>query len=265
MKNLIIGAGEVGTGLHQIFSKAHQTFIRDIDRREDDPVEIEILHIAYPDSDRFTDFTRNYIERYLPKLTVIHSSVKPGTTAGLARTFRIIHSPVRGRQPHLAKEMLSYPKYVAGRNIEDLDLAADFLKACNWPVVRIDNPTSTELLKLVSNVHMGLEIAWRQEVGRMLKQFKVDEEDYVHWEQTYMVGYILNNQTHLIRPQMKPDAIGGHCILECTALLKSLYPSEAFEFIGRSNDEAKINKTSEQTGQQKGVFAPVAETVRSQA
>jgi hypothetical protein len=46
MKNLIIGAGEVGTGLQQIFSKSHQTFIRDIEKRSDDPGEVEILHIA---------------------------------------------------------------------------------------------------------------------------------------------------------------------------------------------------------------------------
>jgi UDP-N-acetyl-D-mannosaminuronate dehydrogenase len=143
-----------------------------------------------------------YILEYKPKLTIIHSSVTPGTTALLAAfNGGVIHSPVRGRQPHLAKEMFSYPKYIGGKDTELLDIAAEFFKACNWPVVRIDNPTSTELIKLLSNVHMGLEIAWRQEVSRILTQFKVDEEDYVHWEQTYHVGYILNNQTHLIRPQ----------------------------------------------------------------
>lgn len=243
MKNLIIGAGEVGTGLHQIFSKAHQTFIRDVELRDDNPSGVEILHIAYPDGPQFVFNTEHYIRCYTPKLTIIHSSVRPGTTERIANAgVKVVHSPVRGRQPHLAQEMLIYPKYIGSRSKEDLDLAAEFLKACGWPVVRVDNPTSTELLKLVSNVHMGLEIAWRQEVGRMLKAFKIDREDYESWEKTYFTGYILADQTHLIRPQMRPDPIGGHCILECTALLKSMFPSEALEFIGRSNEQTKNEK-----------------------
>lgn len=244
MKNLIIGAGEVGSGLHQIFSKKHQTFIRDIEPRADDPSDIEVLHIAYPDfGDRFIPVTVDYMNDYKPKLTIIHSSVRPGTTETLTSFgYPIIHSPVRGRQPHLAEEMITYPKYVGSKHADWLDQAARFFRECNWPVVRINNSTSTELLKLLSNVHMGLEIAWRQEVERMLKHFKIDREDYESWEQTYFVGYVLNQQTNLIRSQMRPDPIGGHCILECTALLKTLYPSEAFDFIGRSNEQTKREK-----------------------
>lgn len=249
MKNLIIGAGEVGTGLRQIFSRAHQTFIRDIAPGPEDPSDPEILNICYPDHPLFVATTEGYIAAYKPKLTIIHSSVRPGTTERLVKLgHKVVHSPIRGRQPHLAKEMLTYPKYVGTRDMELMELAATFLKAAGWPVVRVDNSTSTELLKLVSNVHMGLEIAWRQEVGRMLKQFRVDVEDYQSWERTYFAGYIVSDQTHLIRPQMRPDPIGGHCILECTELLKSLFPSALLDAIGRSNDKAKNEKESSGEG-----------------
>lgn len=235
MKTLIIGKGQVGSSLAKIVGVAHETFIRDI---EPLPLEgVEVLHICYPDSPKFVEITKRYIEEYKPRLTIINSSVAVGTTDKCGP--HVVNSPVRGRHPNLETEMLAYPKFIAGRDPEDCALAANYFTACGWRIAVSRNPRTTEFLKLISNVHMGLEVAWRQEVDRMLKEFGVSAEAYEEWERTYNDGYRKSGHDHLIRPLMKPDPIGGHCILPCTEILQKQFPSPALKFILDSNEARK--------------------------
>ena len=234
MKGLIIGKGEVGQGLYEIVKEFHETHIRDIQDMVVD--DVKILHICYPNVENFIDETRNYIMQYKPRLTVIHSSISPGLTNLIGP--HVIYSPVRGRHPNLAKEMRRYPKFIAGHNVDDVQIAANYFKACKWPLVLTSEVMGTEVLKLLSNIHMGLEIAWAQEVDRILKSFQCSQDLYQEWERTYNKGYKELFQENLIRPIMKPDPIGGHCILECTDILRKQIKSEPLEFIVNSNTKA---------------------------
>lgn len=234
MKSLIIGAGQVGSSLHKIISRAHECQIRDIH-----PLEVnnlEILHICYPDSDAFVKITRGYIEEYKPRLTIINSSVGVGKTDQCGP--HVVNSPVRGRHPNLETEMLAYPKFIGTDNAADGLLAARHFEDCGWETVICDAKT-TEFLKLISNVHMGLEIAWRQEVERMMDAFRVDKAAYLAWEKSYNAGYKWSGHDHLIRPLMNPDPIGGHCILPCTEILLKQFQSQALRFILESNESRK--------------------------
>lgn len=232
MKSLIIGNGQIGSALHKIFSLAHESYIRDFEHLECRGVAI--LHVAYPYSESFVDQTLHYIDQYKPNVTVIHSSVPVGTTDKCGD--HVVHSPERGRHPNLANEMLCFPKFIGGRNEDDLLIATAFFAKCSWPCIAMDNPCATELIKLLSNAHLGLEIAWRQEVDRMFSAYGVREKDiYDSWEDSYNVGHTVLGQQQLIRPRMRPDPIGGHCVKECVALLSDQIYSQAFEFIRRSN------------------------------
>lgn len=233
MKSLVIGKGQIGQALFEIFSKAHDCFIRDVEPEADDPDVVEVLHICYPDGATFVDSVVAYKERYHPRLTIIHSSVAVGTTRRCGK--HTVHSPERGRFPNLAKEMLLYRKFIGGLQANDLAVANAYLTACNWETEEILDPDQTELLKLISNVHMGLEIAWRQEVDR----FGCDAVAYQSWEETYRQGYMKSGQYQLIRPIMNLGPIGGHCILNCLDLLAQKIKSKAFEFIGETNGLAK--------------------------
>lgn len=235
MKSLIIGAGEVGTSLFKVISPCHETRIKDLAPMEVDGVEV--LHICYPDSDRFVEITKNYILKYKPKLTIVNSSVKVGTTLELGK--EVVYSPIRGRHPNLESEIKIYAKLVAGFDVQQIELAREYFELCGLNVIASDDPSGLELCKLLSNIHMGLEIAWRQEVSRILKNFNVGEPVYQHWEETYQQGYLDLNQPHLIRPIMRPDPIGGHCILPCTEILKGQFSSKAFDFILESNEKRK--------------------------
>lgn len=236
MKTLIIGAGEVGTALKEVLSPYHETFIRDVeDKPENDPGNgFEVLQICYPDHEGFVKTTKKYIQEYQPKLTIINSSVAVGTTTKIG--MDVVYSPIRGRHPEngLAREMKVFTKFIGSYSFNKAQLASAYFRKCEWDVF-VGMPESLEYLKLMSNVHMGLEIAWRQEVERMMEHFHINTVEYEHWERTYSEGYIKLGQYHLMRSRMDPGPIGGHCILPCTEILKKQFPSKAFDFILESN------------------------------
>lgn len=237
MKSLIVGNGQIGSALFEIFSKFHETHVRDFEAVTLE--DVEVLHIAYPWSDKFVEITRAYIDEYKPKLTMIHSTVKIGTTRKLGE--HVVYTPERGRFPNLAKEMIVYKKFIGGDDMDDLVLASRYFLACKWPVQIVSDPDTTETLKLVSNAHMGLEIAWRQELDR----WEIDAKAYAMWEDSYFHGYIYTGQMEIVRPRMDPGPIGGHCILPSVDIMAETFKSSLIlEFIKYSNEQAQRKKDS---------------------
>ncbi len=235
MKTLIIGSGQVGTALKENIAPYHETFIRDLEDIQIDGVDV--LHICYPDHEGFDITTKAYIAQYKPKLTIINSSVRVGTTRSCGED--VVYSPTRGRHPKLAEEMRVFVRFVASHNSRTMYMANEYFKKCGFTVFPAEKPEALELLKVLSNIHMGLEIVWRQEVERILNAFEISPKDYDEWEHTYREGYIQLKDWNLMRSLMRPDPIGGHCILPCTELLNSQYKSPLLDFIIHSNELAK--------------------------
>lgn len=243
MKSLIIGAGQIGQALQEIFLKAHISFIRDVDDLHCE--DVEILHIAFPYSEGFVDVTKAYIAEYRPKLTIIHSSVKVGTTEKCGA--HVVHSPERGRYPHLSRQMQVFQKFVGGGDTADRLLAKKFFDALEWETVLVDDARWTELVKLLSNIHLGLEIAWRQEVDRISNVLigMPASAVYTAWETSYNRGHAELGHRHLMRPIVNPGPIGGHCILPCTEILSTQFDSLLFRFIEGSNAKRKAEEASD--------------------
>lgn len=240
MKVLIIGEGQIGSAIKTILSKYHEVFIRDL---EDFTLSgVDYLHICYPDSLLFVKYTRSYIEQYKPKATVIHSSIGIGKTEQCGES--VVHVPVRGRHPYLADEIPAYPLFIGGKNKAVVEEIKAYLEGCGLVAASAGDPKGTELIKLLSNIHMGLEIAWRQEVGRLLEKFNVHPLVYERWEESYNEGYRMTGNEQLIRPRLNPDPIGGHCILECTDILSKQAHSKLFDFIVESNEKEKTKRSS---------------------
>lgn len=239
MKVLILGNGQIGQAMEAILSPYHKVTVKDTEDLQLSGVEI--MHVCYPDSIYFLTETQAYMEQYRPKLTIIHSSVSPGKTAACGS--HVVNCPVRGRHPNLAKEIPAFPLFIGGESREDVALAVEYLSGCNLVCADAGDPQGTELVKLLSNVHMGLEIAWRQEVKRMLDRFGVDPLVYERWEDSYKEGYRITDNEQLTRPRLRPDPIGGHCILECTDILSKRFESKIFDFIRESN-ETERTKTN---------------------
>lgn len=244
MKSIVIGAGQIGKALHEIFSAKHECYLRDVLMAANDPGTVEVLHIAYPFGENFVEITKDYISYYSPKLTIIHSSVEVGTTEKCGP--HVVHSPERGRYPQLAGEMKVFQKFIGGGDAHDRVKARDYFKALDWETVLVDESRWTELVKLLSNIHLGLEIAWRQEVDRISKTLLSMPATAVYkaWEQSYNQGHERLGQKQLIRPIVRPDPIGGHCILPCTEILSKQFDSELFRFIRGSNATRKTEEES---------------------
>jgi len=236
MKNLIIGNVQIGSALFDVLKDHHTTHIRDIS--ELDCGSVSVLNICFPDSDQFVDYVKKYINQYKPDLTIIHSSISVGKTELCGD--HVVYSPVRGRHPKLSKDLKIYDKFVFSKSKEDLKFAFRFLSKAGLVVRVIEaSPNSGEMLKLISNIHMGLEIAWRQELARLFKNIEMTDFLYREWEETYREGYLKSGDEDLIRPIMKPDPIGGHCIIPCTEILMKQFPSKILNFIIQSNEKRK--------------------------
>lgn len=242
MKTLIVGAGEVGKALKEVVSKLHGTLIRDIEPIDIGDNKIEVLHICYPEGPGFVENTNKYIDLYKPSLTIINSSVSIGTCDRLGD--KIVYSPIRGRhmrngQFSLAQDIRLFVKFVFCKDAFKRDMACAYFEDCGLTCYSFKYPNAGEALKLLSNIHMGIEIAWRQEVQRILKEFDVQASTYELWEETYAQGYEKTGDSHLIRPRMSPNPIGGHCIIPCTEILAKQFPSKILDFILESNEKTK--------------------------
>jgi UDP-N-acetyl-D-mannosaminuronate dehydrogenase len=81
---VIVGLGEVGKPLLEIMKCKYQTFVVDIDQ----PASISrcnVMHVCFPfQSEKFCRQAVEYIDQYRPALTVINSTVAPGTTRSIA-------------------------------------------------------------------------------------------------------------------------------------------------------------------------------------
>lgn len=243
MKVLIIGNGQIGQAIKNILSPFHDVHIRDL---KDYPLTgVDYLHICYPDSQSFVNDTKKYVEEYHPRLTLIHSSIGIGKTHDLGEG--VVHCPIRGRHPHLTDQIPAFPIFVGGENKENVKEAAEYLAGCNLVCKMVYDSMATEACKILSNVHMGLEIAWRQEVGRIFEYLGLDQRVYEEWEDSYNEGYRITNNEQLTRPRLRTDPIGGHCILECTDIIGKTFKSKAFEFIKESNETEKAKRSKART------------------
>jgi len=96
---IIVGLGEVGKPLLEIIKKRHEVFGVDIDLAA--PLKrCDVMHVCFPFRDgKFVSQVVGYIGRYQPDLTIINSTVAPGTSrriAGESGAF-VVNSPVRGK------------------------------------------------------------------------------------------------------------------------------------------------------------------------
>jgi UDP-N-acetyl-D-mannosaminuronate dehydrogenase len=231
---IVVGLGEVGRPLYEIIREHHDTVGVDIA-----PVEVpegcDIMHICYafeiPD---FIGETVAYIRKYNPRLTIINSTVAPGTTRTIheATGAAIAHSPVRGKHTKMKQDMLHYAKFVGGIDEEAGRLAAEHFQSVGMKTRQLASPETTEIAKLTETTYFGLLIAWAQEVERYADQLSVSYDEVVTYYEE--IAFL---------PQVKyfPGVIGGHCVMPNIKILKQVFDSELLDAIEESN-QAKCER-----------------------
>lgn len=221
-RHLVIGAGEIGKSVGAVLGKKLTVFMRDIDGPKF--AKIDVLHIAFPYSETFTDQVRNYIEMYDPKLVIVYSTTPIGTCEKISKS--VVHSPVEGRHPDLQKSIELGVRWIgvadpAAAN-QAVALWAPFVK-----VVRaVTSSAYTEVLKIRSTSKYGVNLVWTDYekqitdlVGMDFDLIKQFDEDYNNLY--YDLGYP-EFQRYILDP---PNGeIGGHCVTQNAELLDKQFP-----------------------------------------
>jgi hypothetical protein len=222
MRALLMGFGEIGKGVYEVFQHVHEIHILDPKYPSYLPVELDfdILLVAIPYSDHFVEAVTTTKEQYNIDAAIIFSTVAIGTTSKIPGA---VHSPVEGKHPHLATSIRKMERWVGG---ESPKANFFFRKAGINPKV-VEKPEFTEFLKLRSTSLYGVNI----EFARYSKQVCDDLGMDFHFVQAFDVDYNELYQ-NLGMPQYQryildaPEGvIGGHCIVGNSKILDAQYPS----------------------------------------
>lgn len=248
-KVLVVGLGEVGRPLYELLKECgkfdvygydlDENKMREIRQPTTFPEEFDVMHICYPcvDQEEFINVTINYMHKFKPKLTIINSTVAPGTTQKIYEKtgFLVAHSPIRGMHKSLEtmkRDIMFWSKYVGGATPEAARLAKNHFEKLGLKVKILKSPIETELAKLFETIYRAWMITCFQEMHRISKYFGADFNEVVD-----MIEDI--HRVHFNKPLHYPGVIGGHCLIPNTELLLKAYDSELLRLIIESNERRK--------------------------
>jgi UDP-N-acetyl-D-mannosaminuronate dehydrogenase len=225
---VIVGLGEVGKPLFEIIKTHHEVFGVDIDLAA--PIErCDVMHVCFPFRDqKFADQVLEYIRRYQPALTIINSTVAPGTSRHIAGESgaSVVNSPVRGKHARMQEELLHYKKFIGALDLESGARAVEHFESVGMRTKLLSCPEATEIAKLTETTYFGVMIAWAQEVERYCREVGASYDEVVSFYEE--VKFF---------PPVKyfPGVIGGHCVMPNIAILRQQFPSGLLEAIVKSN------------------------------
>jgi hypothetical protein len=235
----IIGLGEVGKALFEIIRGVYpETYGMDLNGTL--PEDLNFLHICYPyHGEPFTSITSEYINRFNPEITIIESTIPPGTTSKiLAETKKpICHSSVRGLHPYLKVGLFRFPKYIGSATAEHPEWAfkvADYYKGLGIQAEVCRSALEVELGKLLELCEYSLDIAWQQEAYRICRSLGADYEQAVTIQRD-KYSFTQKSEHEFRRFPITPGHIGKHCCIPAVNIMNRVYPSKFLEAILDSN------------------------------
>jgi UDP-glucose 6-dehydrogenase len=226
---LIVGLGEVGGALAEVLDRTGPVLRHDIERCEFD-APIGVMHLCFPftSKDQFETIALSYLERFKPQLTIINSTVIPGTTRSIERRsgLAVAYSPVRGKHVRMADDLLRYKKFVAASKAGTARLAEEHLRRAGIQTQRLARPETLELAKLAETTYFGVIIAFAQELNRYATTLGADYDE---------AATFFDEVEFLPRVRYFPGFIGGHCVIPNINLLQRIAPSPLLEAVLDSN------------------------------
>jgi UDP-N-acetyl-D-mannosaminuronate dehydrogenase len=239
-KTLVVGLGEVGGALAEVLERTQPGLLRHDLERRDFADAIAVMHICIPYQSRhqFESATLEYIKRFQPHLTVINSTVIPGTTRRIVRQSgaRLSYSPVRGKHARMTEDLLRYCKFIAA---DDEEIAVDteeHFRFTGMKTRRVGRPETLELAKLAETTYFGIQIAFAQELNRFAHQLEADYAEAIDF---------FDEVDFLPRARYYPGFIGGHCVIPNIHLLKEVADSPLLEAVLDSNQRRAAELAAE--------------------
>ncbi len=231
--DLVIGLGETGRPLMEILQQTYATMGQDINPIEV-PAKVRVLHICIPfQVGNYVGVVTNYIRQYQPELTIVHSTVVPGTTRAIYDSLgggEVAYSPIRGKHTRMRQDLMYYTKFIAGVTPEAGRRGAEYLANAGFKVRQVSKCESLELAKIIETTYFGLLIAWAQEVERYCATLGADYDE----------AMLLTEEVNYLPPVVfRPGFIGGHCVMPNIELLETVCPSPFLDVIKESNERKK--------------------------
>lgn len=269
---LVVGLGEVGHALFELFKESGKFDVYgfDLDKEKMQsitgttvlPEAVDVMHICYPctEQEKFAKTTVDYVKKIKPKLTIIESTVAPGTTQKIYELTKspIVHSPIRGMHKSLEamkKDVLFWSKYIGGATKESMEAARKHFERLGLKAKVLRSPIETELAKLFETTYRAWMIVCFQEMHRISRHFEADFNEVVD-----MLEDI--HRLRLNKPIHFPGVISGHCVIPNTELLLSVYDSEFLHLILESNEKRKDEVKNEDVLAEVGKVKSRAETLQ---
>lgn len=249
-KVLVVGLGEVGRPLFELLRESGKFAVFGVDIDETKmraiaqspnmlPTELQVMHVCITCSveEKFVDTVTNYEKQFKPDLTIINSTVPPGTTMSVHKRSDclVAHSPIRGvhaSDEQMKRELKRYTKYVGGSTAEAAEAAKQHFQKLGLKTKVLKSCLETELAKLFETTYRCWMIVCFQEMHRIARCCGADFNDAIDFiEDTH--------RERFDRPLMYPGVIGGHCLIPNTELLLKSCDSKFLRLILESNEKRK--------------------------
>jgi hypothetical protein len=237
VKALLIGYGQIGRSVYEVFSESHAIDIYDIVFKEKPEGEFDILLVAIPYGDKFVETVNQYRSDYAVKATIVFSTVAIGTTRQI---LGAVHSPVEGKHPKLADSMRIMPRWVGGLSRP----AERFFKEAGFMLKWCPKPEITEFLKLQSTSKYGVAIEFTRYIKAACDSLGMDFEYIREFDRDYNDLYrelgLPQYSRYILHP---PEGnIKGHCVRENSIILDAQYPSDFLKEIYRDKEASPCGK-----------------------
>lgn len=239
----ILGYGEIGKTIAKICQEAgFKILIRELTFDQFKNQKVDYLHINIPEITNY-QFIKSAIvsiNEVSPTLTIINSSVTPGTTRKIFEVTKqpIVHSPVIGIHPNLYASIKYYfPKIIGSVDKKSLLLAKKHFKDLNLKVEVYDNSENSETAKLLDLVYYAWNLVYCKTISKICQNLNLNfNQIYTKHNKIYNQGYnkILPN---VIRPIFLPmkGPLTGHCTIPDTILFHKYFPTRLTKFILNEN------------------------------
>jgi UDP-glucose 6-dehydrogenase len=238
-KTLVVGIGEVGGALAEVLGRSAPVLLHDLERVDFD-CPIGVMHICIPffSQTQFVAATLSYIERFRPELTIVNSTVLPGTTRMVAAKSRsaVAFSPVRGKHIRMVEDLLRYVKFISAADPAAAATATAHFYKAGFRTRTMSKPEALELAKLAETTYFGVLIAYAQELNRYAERLEVDYSE---------ASSFFEEIDFLPKVRYYPGFIGGHCVIPNIKLLKQVYESELLNAVLSSNDKREEEQATQ--------------------
>jgi UDP-N-acetyl-D-mannosaminuronate dehydrogenase len=241
LSDLIVGVGEIGWGLRDLFTECGRDvcgFDINPERRFGNPEKINLMHICIPFTSNFVNDVREYVQRWRPRSVVIHSTVQPGTTKLLHNDLpkgNVVYSPIRGVHTRMEFDLKRYIKFYSSYPRTDESLFREcFTDDCGLAIERFSTPFALETAKIViGSSYYGWIIVYGQLVEKLCMEYGLEYNEL--WKFADQIHEFLGNRP---KTYVDPKGIGGHCVLQNLDLIEGILP-ELKDIITKINEETK--------------------------